>query len=271
MSVRPPGRRKHRSTYHGERQHIVFEAIRGKKHLAVLAGAAGAPTPTGGYAKWLEVPRPQRNPITVLEGFEATTLSIPLTFSLITGLSERGEVQRRTPEEVEEAIWWLEDAAGLTRKRYTPKLQLLKIYTVDGKGVQIPLLPPGPIARVQDVAKTFWVIDGIAWDSKPERNSRGYRIRQDGTVTVKEWVPTPREESAVKGMRAKLERDKPTVIRSTAALNTIRRIAAYYGSPTPEAWKEILKANRGNRRVGTSATKHLPPGTKVILPAVIAR
>lgn len=250
-----------RLTYAGERQRIVFVNLLGES-VEVLAGAGGAPTVTDGYAKWLHIPRPQRNAVTILEGFEPTTLSVPITFS---AAKMGGAAQ------VERAIETLETMAGLhANKEYDPDIQLLSVYTADGKGMQIPLLPQVP-REVIEKGNTYWVISGIEWDTKPEREPAGYRIRQDATVTLTEWSPAPGGREPVEALRSRLAKEKPTTILTSASINTIKRIAAYYHKPYQQAWQEILAANRGNKVIGTNPSKHLPVGTKVKVPAVIAK
>lgn len=262
--------------YFGERQRIVFVNLLGES-VEVLAGANGAPTITAGYAKWLNIPRPQRNAVTVLEGYEPTTLSIPVTFSAIMFSANPAPgswVRVGSPQNVETAITTLEEMAGLRQKRqgtkeYRAETQLLNVYTADGKGNQIPLLPPGARTIVEK-ANTYWVIDGIEWDTKPEREGAGNRIRQDATVTLLEWSAPPGAREPVDVLREALARSKPVVFTTTAAINTVKRIAAHYHRPYQQAWQEILAANRGNKTIGTSPSKHLPVGTKVRVPATIA-
>lgn len=263
--------------YFGERQRIVFVNLAGAS-VEVLAGAQGAPTPTDGYAKIVEVARPQRNALTIIEGYKSTTLSVPVTFTatmFLTSPASGTFVRVGSPTDVESAIQTLEEMAGLRQKRrgtkeWRAEEQLLNVYTADGKGNQIPLLPPGPRTIVEK-ANTYWLISNIEWDTKPERETHGNRIRQDATVTLMEWSPVPGANEPVEALREALARSKPATFTTTAAINTIKRIAAHYRHPYQQAWQEILAANRGNKKIGTSPSKHLPPGTKVKVPAVIAQ
>lgn len=145
--------------YFGERQRIVFVNLLGES-VEVLAGAGGAPTITDGYAKWLRIPRPQRNAVTILEGYEPTTLSVPITFSstMIAGIAESGF--RRTAEHKEATqtdmgIWQSDQIPGYEVEKQAAAF--LKGGTSFGAGGAIAKAregkTPGEIAKEVEVSQ----------------------------------------------------------------------------------------------------------------------
>ena len=115
------------------KQYVIFEAQVTAPFVSVevLAGD-GAPTPSGGYAKWAHIPRPQRTAITVFEGYEPMTLSVPVLFDAVR--------QNGVREDVENQIQWLEWMAGRGIKHHEPfkvgegRPPLLQIYAANGSG-----------------------------------------------------------------------------------------------------------------------------------------
>lgn len=242
-------------------QYIIFEASAHEPFVTVevLAGE-GAPTITGGYAKWAKIPRPQRVALTVFEGYEPRTVTVPVLFDAV----RNNGVQ----ENVEDQIQWLEWMAGRGPKHHegftvgVGKPVLLVVFTAAGKrGSRTPLvsipIQNAESGRTQKSAK--WFIENIAWDEHPLRSDGGARIRQAATVTLVEFVEDP--------VGSHQKKEGHTVKHTTKSLNTLKKLVLHYARGTKaqreEAWKVTLKENSHNKAIGTHAEKPLKVGTPI--------
>jgi len=244
----------------GQAQFIEIVSTRGIV-VTVLAGE-GAPTVTKGYAKWVEVPRPQREAVTVFSGFEPLTLSVPILYAL--NPSEENDLEKPI-----QALEYLARAPAQGKEQeagaeagYNLPVQLVFVRASDGKGNPVPLVP-------EWLQGAKWIIANIEWDLKPERNEQGRRIRQAGVLTFWRFSATPETASEIARLRAFLAKSKPDIFKTTSTVNTIKLIAKYFHNVSPEAWQEIIKANHGNKAIGTNPGKVLPVGTKVKVPVTV--
>lgn len=157
--------------------------------LHVLAGD-GPPQPTGGYAKWSVVDRYGRTGLMQFDGYDPTTLDIPIRFES-TGKNSEG-----VPIGVEDDIAKLERMGG--RGNFpgagTGPPGLIKLTVTDGTGRVVPLVPSiyqSDSDRNGNPPK--WVlVNPIQWDaSVPDgvlRNRYGNRIRQKATITLQRYT-----------------------------------------------------------------------------------
>jgi hypothetical protein len=246
-SGKPPAGLRYRSQY------IIFEASDPKAmRIEVLAGEA-APTASGGYAKWAHIPRPQRIGLTVFEGYEPMTLTVPILFDAVR---ENGE-----QEDVEDQIQRLEWMGGRGIKHHegftvgVGKPFLLQVYSAAGnKEVAIPLVP----VQFQK-AYLKWFIDDITWDEHPLRSGGGHRIRQAATVKLIEYVIDP----------SALEQKKEsfTVHHTTKSLPSLRKLVAFWARGNPARIKEAIKVtlaeNSHNKAIGSNPDKTLKEHTAI--------
>lgn len=246
-SPEPSTGRRYRSQY------IIFESEDPEAmRVEVLAGE-GAPTPSGGYAKWAHILRPQRVGLTVFEGYEPMTLSVPVMFDAVRENGER--------ENVEDQIQRLEWMGGRGIKHHkgftvgVGKPFLLEVFSTAGnKEAAIPLVP----AQFQK-AYLKWFIDDITWDEHPLRSSGGARIRQAATVKLIEYVVDP---SAIEKTKEGF-----TVHHTTKSLFSLRKLVAFWAKGNPARVKEAIKVtlseNEHNKAIGSNADKKLKEHTAI--------
>ncbi len=250
--------------------YIIFvgELLGEVVELEVLAGEA-APTPSAGYAKWMHIPRPQRKALTILEGYEPFTLTVPVLFNAMLA----GEGKQHSGEDVEDKIQWLEWMGGrgikATGEKATAfhagvgKPPLLQVYSAGGASSEreFPLIP-APF-QTQNIK---WFIDDITWDEHPLRSAGGARIRQSAVVRLVEYVidPAGRKTPAKASYK---------VFRITPSLNTVEKLVKHWMAPKllhegklREAVSETLKANVANKTIGSHPQKVLKNGTHVRIP-----
>lgn len=236
-------------------QYIIFESQGGPEgpvQVEVLAGE-GAPTPSGGYAKWAKIQRPQRVALTVLEGYEPMMLTVPVLFDAVRNNGVR--------EDVENQIQWLEWMGGRGIKKREPfnvgvgTPPLLVVYSAEGNGANMTPLVPAPFQS----PNTKWFIEDMAWDEHPLKDAAGARIRQAATVHLVQYVKDPAQLSSTK--------ESYSTHGTTRTLNTLRKLVLHYAKGTPahreEAVRETLKENAHNKKIGSSPTKSLPEGTQI--------
>ena len=237
------------------RQFVVFHGVLGRTkspRIEVLAGE-GAPTPSGGYAKWARIPRPQRKALTILEGYEPFTLTVPILLDAVRQIDRR--------ENVEYAIQWLEWMGG--RGPAEGDSPLVTVAASDGAGNLSPLVP-----EPFQTADLRWVVDDITWDEHPIRDRAGARIRQAAVVKLLEHEPAAGPSTDSTTTRKKLRKElagRYATFLSTSSVNTVRKILVKHVDPPSRVSKAIgptLKANK----LGSNAEKVLKSGTKVRVP-----
>lgn len=229
-------------------QYVIFTGKLGEQEhsVEVLAGEA-APTPSAGYAKWAHIPRPQRKALTILEGYEPMTFTVPVLFDAvrINGLQEDCENQ----------IQWLEWMGGRGIKYRQPfeagvgKPPLVVVYAANRSDHAVPLIPaPFQTPNIK------WFVDDLTFDDHPLRSPGGARIRQAVTVKLVEYV----QDQLLPGGPQTAAYKTFTITRS---LNTVKALVAanLAGSRSrlAEAVKATIKANSFNKRIGTNPEKNL--------------
>lgn len=228
------------------------------RSFPVLAGD-GAPTPTGGWAKIATVDRWGRVGYTVPNGYDPIIMTIPILFEAV--------MKTRGRRDLENDILQLEWMAGRSPNPAAGEVKgdppYVEVFTTDSDGNTIPLVPrqfqgePGQSRQ--------WYITNIEFDTNPDRDEGGARIRQAATVTLTEVVSTAgtlahnrQAREAVKG--------KYKTVRSSTTADTIKKVAVREGIPS--SWRAILEANR---KLGASAEKRLKPGTPIRIPLTAYR
>jgi hypothetical protein len=133
------------------------------------------------------------------------------------------------------------------------------------------LTPNVPKALRNDYPVPSFVITALAWDTNPLRNELGYRIRQDATVTLTQFIQdevSAASSSAQRSHNTKGQKGKTRTVISAPHRDTALLIAIYVGSKDHyKAAREIVKANpKLHLRSVTSKIKHR---THVKVPVVL--
>lgn len=244
-----------------------------EQFVQVLAGD-GAPTVTGGWPKWVEVERPQRVSMTVLQGYPPLQLTIPIRFEAVLETQGRMDVER----EVQKLEWMAgRSRVALGHTHGEPggvftghpghdalgDSPLIQVYTSDGQK-ETPLVP----VQFQGLN---CVMTNIAFDESTDgckRSAGGARVRQLATVTLLQHVGSPGTSFDSPTVRAAARSNgegKGRTVSTTAGVSTITKVALQY-THTTRTVGEILKANSHNRKIGSNPDKVLPTGTKVFIP-----
>jgi hypothetical protein len=85
-------------------------------------------------------------------------------------------------------------------------------------------------------------------------------VRQDATITVQQW--TAGKAPSLK--RTKPAKDRNRIVHTTAALDTLSKIAKHYmGDDKPKTIASIIKLNKGLR---SKHRKLYPPSVAIVLP-----
>lgn len=235
-------------------QEIGFFGHQGEEHKSfkVLAGE-GSPTLTGGWVKLAKVQRFQRVSITVPEGYDPLTITIPVLFDAV--------VAKEVQEDIETDILKLEWMAGRTAHPTTEIVgepPYVEVYSLSPSGTQTNLVPK-QFQTVPGISQQ-WYITQLTYDANPLRATDGNRVRQLATIELTEIVLSPTALGRVRKQR-EASKNKFVTYTTNTQINTIRKVAAAKG--VPGAWKAILQANKN---LGNNADKHLKRHTKVKVP-----
>jgi LysM domain len=229
------------------------------KNFTVLAGA-GAPTVIGGWPKIAQVARYGRVAITVPEGWGPIEMTVPILFDATLRTQDRPNVE----VEIAELEWMAGRRPTVAPEEIVGEPPYVTIYTTNAAGTIQTNLVPRQYQTVQGRSQQ-WFITDIAFDTNPERDTGGERTRQAATVTLLEIISSPSALARNRSAREEVK-NKYETVRSTAAADTIKKIALKKGIPA--SWSAILKANPN---LGTDAEKRLRPGTKVKIPLTAYR
>lgn len=180
----------------------------------VLCGP-NPPTVTGGYAKWAELQRPLSDSLTIFQGRGASALSINVIFGQWD--SSNGWYQDDgTGASIEKAIGKLEWMAG-SNFHFGPS-PAVYIYSHSNQGGDTDLVPP-------QYAGMPWIIsDGVQWGTA-YRNRNGFRIWQEATFTVKNYLnlsapPKPDLNAAGGYFISRAGRDTALLIAGSPSTNS---------------------------------------------------
>lgn len=183
----------------------VPDGLRKSDALHVYAGDT-APTVMGGYAKIDVVARTERTGLSIFQGYDPITLSIPIRFEA-DDVNVNGD---RKGQQVEDDIKKLERMAG--RGEFGGAAvgppPLVRISTTGSNSRPIPLIPSNYAWDQDDVGNSpiYW-IGNIDWDDDPWRNESGNRVRQLATVTAIQYV-SPRPDAHSLAIRERIRTDK---------------------------------------------------------------
>lgn len=183
-----------------------------------------APSPTGGFGGWQTISRPHRKSLTEWQGIDP----LELTFSVIfDGGPDLSSVE-------------------------SDCLTLEQMAQPDGT------TPPPTVTVTGAVPHSdlVWVIDALAFDPAPAYSKSGYRIRQEATVTLKEYVSADLVKSAAETARGKVTTAKSYIVKKGDTLLSIA--AAQLGDFT--RWTDIAALNgiRDPNRITVGQRLRLP-------------
>lgn len=155
-----------------------------RKQFSVMAGDT-PPTITGGYAQYQNVPRPLSRGLTIFQGYDTVQMSLALRFGTwTTDLTwDTSDSAGYHLDGIGGDIWKLEwMAGGQFRNGPSPIVYVNSFGTDGGMSYLIP-------ARYNGTGSSAipWVINNIQWGDV-DRNPSGYRVRQDATVTLMQYL-----------------------------------------------------------------------------------
>lgn len=230
----------------------------------VLAGADTAPTWTGGWPKIAIIDRARRLGYTNVTGYDPVTMDVPIQFEAMVD-SQPGA----NGAQVEINIQKLEWMAGRGRDYATTRPRvgsaavgnppIVTVASFNARKQQTSMIPP----NLQNLS---WLISGINYDTSPVRNTNGDRVRQAATVTLTQYVPLP---SAHTSKTKTPDGFKTYLTGQDGNGDTVKSVCARRLNTTAtQKVAEVLKfcRQRNKRFPTTSASQHLPAGTKVFVP-----
>lgn len=239
-------------------------------HSFVVLAGDGAPTVTGGFAKWQVVDRPQIVGTTVLQGYDPITLVVPILFDEVAYPSVN---QGRALEDDIQILEWMGGRGQLySNSPFSPAFgdsPLITLVTADSSGTPTPLVPASYQALV-------WVITGIDYDPNPLRARNGHRIRQAVTVTLTQHVSGPFDTAADSPATRAASRagnaNKTFTVTVKAGLRTYQQIATRSAHNTAAAAR-IRDANANTKGISSvrSVNADLPLGAKVKVPVTVRK
>lgn len=220
--------------------YMVTDQPVGKDNLTFVSLLGeSAPRVTDGYGGWTTVSRPRNTALIEWTGKNPLLIEIPFFLDNFA-IGETHGVGIDTENQIEA----LETMAGVGRDGEPP---LLRWYA------------NAPHDSDTDKKKR-WVIEGIEWGDSL-RNSAGNRVRQAGTISLREWVGDEFISAAAHNRKKKTAagRKHPSTYKVKAG-DTLQKIAkSKLGSSN--RWPEIQKLNPKIRTPG-----HLKKGTTIKIP-----
>lgn len=198
----------------------------------------GSPQVTQGGGGWQEVERGKRVSLTTWKGRAPLKITVPIMFDRFTegeqGLSVEAEIKT------------METIYGIDGDKEPPTL------VMDSAGL-IPYDAHGHPDKL-------WVIDGLDWD-EPIRNGYGNRVRQEGVVTVLEYIKDEllKERSGAKRRASATKAGAKKKIYTVKKGDTLISIAKKQLGDA-DRWKEISKLNKNIQ------PRSLKPKMKLRLP-----
>lgn len=263
---------------------IVGRSVAGPAQFITMTGRLGStavagftvlcgpnpPTQTDGWAQWTIVGRPRQVGVTINAGYNPIAMDVQLRFEAWTAdyndrIAKRPNRAAQVLEDQIHTLIWMTGRGrlyaqnGVVGEAALGDPPIITVYSADTQGHQRPLIPP-------DFQNMSWVISALSWDQSPIRNVDGYRVRQDVTVSLLQFVQDVFSAgTASSSGRAKSSTTKYTQVQTTATMNTIQQVANVVANDATAA-SAILQANKDVKGIGTSARKKLPPGTRVKVP-----
>lgn len=258
----------------GARGHIVHE----RHEVTGTLGTEGV-TPTDGWAKWAEMPRRQRTSLTVLEGYPAYKITVPLLLdvNVIRPRNSRDEQEVDIEGYVERLEWMAGRGRLFKHAPGEPGIGEPPLVSIESKSNLVPFW-----CQNKGGGEIYWHLEDIAyntmgreWVPPVRTETTGRRTRQAATLTLLQNVEAM--GAGEKGIISRLLKQQETAYRTFTVgggTNTFLKIAKYFNRTAParipDAAREIQHANSG---LGASVTKLLPHGAHVRVPesATLAR
>lgn len=246
-------------------QFVVFTADSGNsvEAVEVLCSDGNAITVTDGWPKYAHVTRHGRVALTVHEGYEPLTVTIPIMFDAVAVTKNR--------QHVESQIALLEWMAGRGPKREAElggeiigEPPLVQISCTDANGVPKNLIPK-QFQGISGPNEQLWYIGTLTLDAASLRDAGGERLRQTGTVTLTEFIASPTVQAAQLKARESAK-NKFLVRHTTAAYRTVLELLKHLKIHASTAnVKAVLAANPKIHH----PEKNLPLHTAVRIPKTI--
>lgn len=241
-------------------------------HITALVGTEGV-TPTAGWGKWAKVGRRQRTALTVLEGYDPYTITIPI-------LLDAGYLSFEDIEKQCSILEWFGGRGTIFRGKPGHPGQgeppIIEVFS------ESELVPRWCQSGLGSEGSTLYVLEnpieynmcGREWITPIRRAgsepSAGRRTRQAATLTLVQYNGAAGNTSDSAANRFNVAQAQAHSFLSwTVAdnINTFTRIAKHFNhtdpARIPEAAREIQQANP---KYGASVYKPLPRGAKIRVP-----
>lgn len=219
-----------------DRLYITLKSPFDGLQVSVMAGDE-PPQITGGYGKWTTVDRPLRRGISVFQGYDPATMSVPLRFGMwiprdfsvhddgADGTQRFGGITWATSDaagqQVERNIQVLEAMAGGQQTAGQPPFVYVNTY--DAQGRTTGLVPPsyqntaGAPSGLSDGKLWPWVITSVTWGNSL-RSSNGWRIYQECVITLMNYLNYNRPQTKQqKGSYFKTSKSHHTCLKIAGA------------------------------------------------------
>lgn len=164
----------------GTRLRLPNFMVNGKVFHALFQDGQ-SPTITGGYAKFDIVDRPGQFGLSRHLGYDPFKMPIAIQFEAYA--SNNGAP-------VEAAIAIMESMAGVVphKQRVKPPPPI-RVYTTDGTGKVIPVVPKNFMQTPANPTAPAWSIADIAWAGGDLHDDNGNRSRALCTLTLQQYTP----------------------------------------------------------------------------------
>jgi hypothetical protein len=244
----------------GELTAVAGKAVVVRHAIRAICATEGIVV-TAGYGKWKNVDRRQRTSLTLLEGFDPYTITVPL---ILDGVANLESVE----EELEKLEWMglrglLVGASDAEREgKFHPGQG--ETPTIEVLGKLVPSAVSSPDIR--------FVLTGVEYNMAgrelilPVRRGDGERVRQALTLTLTQYISSKgaSQSPAQRAAAIKAEEHEYKHFVVSDGIDTFRKIAKHYrAADISGAAREIQKANS---KLGASVDKVLKHGTKVKVP-----
>ena len=257
----PPYSRSQAITFAGS----LTDGTHWEKHSFTVLAGDGGPVPSGGWAKWAVVDRPQRVGVTVFQGYDPITLTVPVRFDAVAYPAIDGQ---SIEDDIDRLEWMAGRGKLYFNTPFSPGLgenPLVQISAADAHGIPVPLVP-----LVWQGAGATWLVTDIAYGDAI-RDESGQRIRQDVTVTLLQHIAGPfdsgNDSPATRAKGRAGQKGKFSTVTVRVGLRTYQEIATRFAH-NPGAAKQIMDANKTSKKLKSirSVTAQLPNGAKVKVP-----
>lgn len=201
--------------------YLVFTGVgfetRRQRHFQALAGSQ-PPTITGGYAVWKPVRRPLARALTIFTGYDPAQMTVQIVFGQWANGGWQTDTQ--SGQDVEANIAVLEWMGGSNFQ--TGPSPVVYVTCPSPAGGQTDLIPP-PYQSAPGRPYP-WIVTGVQWGTA-YRNATGFRVWQEATVTLQNYLNTgapPRAHMTAHGGYFVSEpgRDTPLLIAAAPSVSS---------------------------------------------------